>query len=172
MTITYHQTELKSSLNNHKDIFGWLGKTVVPVMWADPICGDGVCEQGIEMQGFGEHGGEKHLSACPADCGYYPFTNQILITIESLFYSDQEKTRPNGICVLLSHSVMAHKESSATTQKIKSLRPCNQMKQGWFLYPRVTGSLSFGPCLVVQALHLKQVDADFNCKFLAMCNKR
>ena len=34
--------EIKRALSSENDIYGWLAKTVVQIMWADPVCGDGV----------------------------------------------------------------------------------------------------------------------------------
>ena len=42
----------------------WL-QTLVAAVWADPQCGDGVCDAPQEMPGFGAHG-------CAADCGALP----------------------------------------------------------------------------------------------------
>ena len=93
--------QLKSALRSENDIFGWLADTVVRIMWADPVCGDGVCEPNIEMPGFGDKGGESHLSGCPADCGYYPYTKQISIAIDNYFYSTQEQNDANwNLCTV------------------------------------------------------------------------
>jgi hypothetical protein len=45
-----------------EDVYNYLNETFIQTVWADPICGDGVCDQPVETEGFGRFG-------CTIDCG-------------------------------------------------------------------------------------------------------
>ncbi len=49
-------TPLASGLLTVDDIYSWLGDTVLPTLFQDAVCGDGVCDEQQEEKGVGRFG--------------------------------------------------------------------------------------------------------------------
>ncbi len=47
---------LASGLLTVDDIYSWLGDTVLPSLFQDAVCGDGVCDEQQEEKGIGRFG--------------------------------------------------------------------------------------------------------------------
>jgi hypothetical protein len=45
-----------------EDVYNYLNETFIQSVWADPVCGDGICDRPVEFEGFGRFG-------CSIDCG-------------------------------------------------------------------------------------------------------
>jgi len=56
------------------DIYTWL-QDLSLVIFKDPVCGDGVCEDPLEYAGFGRYG-------CESDCGRFPNTTTTFVNFE------------------------------------------------------------------------------------------
>jgi hypothetical protein len=60
---THNSPSLQGSSFAHaNDIYMYINDTFVNTIWANPVCGDGVCDRPIEFSGFGRFG-------CTPDCG-------------------------------------------------------------------------------------------------------
>ncbi|GAQ79658.1 Ca2+-modulated nonselective cation channel polycystin [Klebsormidium nitens] len=51
-----------TTFGNANDVYDYINNTFIQTVWADPICGDGVCDRPVEFSGFGRFG-------CSIDCG-------------------------------------------------------------------------------------------------------
>lgn len=51
-----------TTFGNANDVYDYINSTFIQTVWADPVCGDGVCDRPIEFSGFGRFG-------CSIDCG-------------------------------------------------------------------------------------------------------
>ena len=94
----FRQTLVDDPANRGKVIFDWLSTTLVPQIWADPVCGDGVCAPNVELPAFGRFG-------CAEDCGFYDHLSTVGIQIDAMFYSDSERQQAEwNLCTSWSQS--------------------------------------------------------------------
>ncbi|GAQ83617.1 Ca2+-modulated nonselective cation channel polycystin [Klebsormidium nitens] len=88
-----------SSFTYANDIYAYINDTFVNTIWADPVCGDGVCDRPIEFNGFGRFG-------CTPDCGAMD-TVPVAVSFETDFKTAQDQadaewnvcmTYPDNLC--------------------------------------------------------------------------
>ena len=62
-------------LSNSDDMFKWICGQLVPVLFQDAVCGDGICQEPEEQPGVGRFG-------CTADCGSFPANQKLTINVD------------------------------------------------------------------------------------------
>lgn len=81
-------------------IYNWINSSIIGVIYADPVCGDGICEQPQEFPGFGTAG-------CAADCGLLQSVSAVNVQLVTTFQSQSDldasswnfcMTSPASIC--------------------------------------------------------------------------
>ncbi|GAQ78340.1 Ca2+-modulated nonselective cation channel polycystin [Klebsormidium nitens] len=88
-----------TKVNSVEEIYAYLNETILTPLWADPVCGDGICDRPIEFPGFGRFG-------CTPDCGAMP-SDDVIIEFQTSFDTAQNQqesswnlcqTYPNDLC--------------------------------------------------------------------------
>ncbi|GAQ92259.1 Ca2+-modulated nonselective cation channel polycystin [Klebsormidium nitens] len=88
-----------SSFTYANDFYAYINDTFVTTIWADPVCGDGVCDRPIEFNGFGRFG-------CTPDCGSME-TVPVTVSFETDFKTARDQadadwnmcmTSPDHLC--------------------------------------------------------------------------
>ncbi|EKX32347.1 hypothetical protein GUITHDRAFT_121488 [Guillardia theta CCMP2712] len=64
-------------IRNNDDLYSWLQQSILPSVFQDPVCGDGVCDSPAEYPGFGRFG-------CIPDCGKYPNLTSVSLSLKDV----------------------------------------------------------------------------------------
>ena len=62
-------------LSKSDDLYQWISGQLVPVLFQDAVCGDGICQHPEEQPGVGRFG-------CTADCGSFPANEKLTINVD------------------------------------------------------------------------------------------
>lgn len=83
---------IATEVSSPADIYEYLNSTIIQPLWADPVCGDGICDRPIEFAGFGRFG-------CTPDCGPMDAADVTIVFQTSFDTSQDQEASSWNLCM-------------------------------------------------------------------------